>query len=98
MVERASLAGIECNILGLLLDQATGYCAPYMGKICKKYLTGVGTVWFNNSVDNPSGWLHEKITTDLWDELIQKLTEPCRSAAEVTNNITFSASSFIHDR
>ncbi|XP_001601716.1 tyrosine-protein kinase transmembrane receptor Ror2 [Nasonia vitripennis] len=62
--------------------QAGGYCAPYNGKICKKYLTGAGTVWFNDSVDNPSGWLNEKITTDLWDELIQKLTEPCRSAAE----------------
>ncbi|XP_011503745.1 PREDICTED: tyrosine-protein kinase transmembrane receptor Ror2 [Ceratosolen solmsi marchali] len=67
---------------GTSINHPDGYCAPYNGKICKKYLTGIGTVWFNDSIDNPSGWLNEKITTDLWDELIQKLTEPCRSAAE----------------
>lgn len=67
----------------VIVDQAGGFCAPYHGKICKKYLNGIGTVWFNDSADNPSGWLNEKITTDLWDELIQKLAEPCRSAAEV---------------
>lgn len=63
--------------------ESQGYCAPYNGKICKKYLTGIGKVWFNDSNDNPGGWLNERITTNLWEELIQRLVEPCRSAAEV---------------
>ncbi|XP_006618521.1 tyrosine-protein kinase transmembrane receptor Ror2 isoform X1 [Apis dorsata] len=62
--------------------ESQGYCAPYNGKICKKYLTGIGKVWFNDSNDNPGGWLNERITTNLWEELIQRLVEPCRSAAE----------------
>lgn len=60
-----------------------GYCAPYNGKICRKYLTGIGQVWFNDSNENTGGWLNEKITTSLWAELIERLIEPCRSAAEV---------------
>ena len=40
-------------------------------------------MWFNDSNDNPGGWLNERITTNLWEELIQRLVEPCRSAAEV---------------
>uniref|UniRef100_A0A6V7MC42 receptor protein-tyrosine kinase n=1 Tax=Bracon brevicornis TaxID=1563983 RepID=A0A6V7MC42_9HYME len=59
-----------------------GYCAPYNGKICRKYLTGIGKVWFNDTSDNPGGLLNEQITTDLWEELIGTLKEPCRSAAE----------------
>ncbi|XP_034933566.1 tyrosine-protein kinase transmembrane receptor Ror2 [Chelonus insularis] len=62
--------------------ESQGYCAIYNGKICKKYLNGVGKVWFNNSQDNPGSWLNEKITSDLWEELISTLKEPCRSAAE----------------
>ncbi|KAL7294377.1 tyrosine-protein kinase transmembrane receptor Ror2 [Trichogramma pretiosum] len=75
-------------IIGFFIATATstnfagGYCAPYNGKICKKYLTGVGLVWYNDTSDNRGGWLNEKITQDLWEELIQKLEEPCRSAAE----------------
>lgn len=60
-----------------------GFCAIYNGKICKKYLTGIGKVWYNNTTDNPNGYLNERITTDLWEDLIQRLKEPCRSAAEV---------------
>ena len=60
-----------------------GYCAPYNGQICKKYLQGRGLVWFNISKDNSGGWMNEQITQSLWDELIKKLHEPCRSAAEV---------------
>ncbi|XP_012250835.2 tyrosine-protein kinase transmembrane receptor Ror2 [Athalia rosae] len=59
-----------------------GYCAPYNGKICKKYLTGIGQVWFNDSNEDTGGWLNEKITKDLWTDLIEGLHEPCRSAAE----------------
>ncbi|XP_011299094.1 tyrosine-protein kinase transmembrane receptor Ror2 [Fopius arisanus] len=62
--------------------ESQGYCAPYNGKICRKYLTGIGKVWFNDTADNPGGFLNEEITTDLWEELISKLKEPCRSAAE----------------
>ncbi|XP_076167661.1 neurospecific receptor kinase [Ptiloglossa arizonensis] len=62
--------------------ESQGYCAPYSGKICKKYLAGIGKVWFNDSNSNPGGLLNEQITTNLWEELIQKLFEPCRSAAE----------------
>ncbi|KAK0161569.1 hypothetical protein PV327_010028 [Microctonus hyperodae] len=62
--------------------QIQGYCAIYNGQICKKYLTGIGNVWFNDSHDNPGGLLNEQITTDLWEELISTLKEPCRSAAE----------------
>lgn len=67
-----------------LEPESQGYCAPYNGQICTKYLTGIGKVWFNDSNDNPGGWLNERITTNLWEELIQRLVEPCRSAAEVT--------------
>ncbi|XP_043284143.1 tyrosine-protein kinase transmembrane receptor Ror2 isoform X2 [Venturia canescens] len=59
-----------------------GYCDVYNGQICKKYLTGIGKVWYHNTTDNLNGWLNERITTDLWEDLIQKLKEPCRSAAE----------------
>jgi receptor tyrosine kinase len=69
----------------IIEPESQGYCAPYSGKICKKYLTGIGEVWFNDSNDNPGGWLNERITTNLWEELIQTLEEPCHSAAEVCN-------------
>ena len=61
-----------------------GYCAPYNGQVCKKYLQGRGLVWFAISKDNSGGWMNEQITQSLWDELIVKLYEPCRSAAEVS--------------
>ena len=61
-----------------------GYCAPYNGQVCKKYLQGRGLVWFNISKDDSGGWVNEQITQSLWNELITKLHEPCRSAAEVS--------------
>ncbi|XP_015520524.1 tyrosine-protein kinase transmembrane receptor Ror2 [Neodiprion pinetum] len=79
---------IFCFFITLQLSSAEnnssmkGYCAPYNGKICKKYLTGIGQVWFNDSDGNNGGWLNEKITTGLWTDLIKTLIEPCRSAAE----------------
>ncbi len=30
-------------------DYSKGYCAPYNGQICKKFLQGRGLVWFNIS-------------------------------------------------
>ncbi len=59
-----------------------GYCAPYNGQICRKFLQGRGLVWFNISQDNSGGWLNEQIVSNLWNEVIEKLREPCRSAAE----------------
>ena len=65
-------------------DYLKGYCAPYNGQVCRNYLKGRGLVWFNVSQDNSGGWLNEQITQKLWSEIIEKLEEPCRSAAEVT--------------
>lgn len=64
-----------------------GYCASYNGKICSSYLNNTGFVWYNMSNDNTGGWLNEQITTGLWEEMIIGLKEPCRSAAEVNNNV-----------
>nr|CAD7258420.1 unnamed protein product [Timema shepardi] len=60
-----------------------GYCAPYNGKVCKHFLNGTGSVWFNISHEYAGGWLNEQITAGLWDEMITSLKEPCRSAAEL---------------
>ncbi len=65
-------------------DYSRGYCAPYNGQICRKFLQGRGLVWFNISQDNSGGWLNEQITQDLHRDLIANLGEPCRSAAEVS--------------
>ena len=70
-------AAVETN------PASKGYCAPYNGQVCRHYLVGRGLVWFNISQDNSGGWLNEQITQNLWEELIVKLREPCRSSAEV---------------
>ncbi|KAF6216387.1 hypothetical protein GE061_000729 [Apolygus lucorum] len=57
-----------------------GSCAPYVGEICKNYLSGL--VWFNTSGTNSGSWKNEYITQALWQEMIQRLKEPCKSAAE----------------
>lgn len=72
--------------LGFCKAEFDGYCAPYHGTICNSYLNNSGLVWFNVAFDGTSmagGWLNEKITIDLWEEVITGLKEPCRSAAEV---------------
>ncbi|XP_023341942.1 tyrosine-protein kinase transmembrane receptor Ror2 [Eurytemora carolleeae] len=61
---------------------AGGYCAPYSGKVCRSHLQGRGLVWFDISQDNAGGWLNEEITSGLQEELIDKLQEPCRTAAQ----------------
>nr|CAD7434437.1 unnamed protein product [Timema monikensis] len=65
-----------------------GYCAPYNGKVCKHFLNGTGSVWFNISHEYAGGWLNEQITAGLWDEMITSLKEPCRSAAELITKLT----------
>lgn len=60
-----------------------GYCAPYNGKVCKSFISS-GQVWYSRE-DSTGGWENEKITTNLWEELIQGLTGLCREAAEVSS-------------
>jgi receptor tyrosine kinase len=57
----------------------TQSCGPYHGNICKNYRNGK-IVWYNNS----GGFENEEITKGLWGEVIERLEEPCRRAAEVT--------------
>ncbi|XP_013794261.1 tyrosine-protein kinase transmembrane receptor Ror2-like [Limulus polyphemus] len=57
-----------------------GYCSPYVGKVCRKYLNNSGLVYYNFSDTTPG--INEEITRDLWEELISSLMEPCRTAAE----------------
>lgn len=75
------IIGLHCAF-ALKKYENHGYCAPYSGKVCKKYLTGIGKVWFNDTRDNPGGLLNEQTAMNLWEELIVNLNEPCRSAAE----------------
>ncbi|XP_043466704.1 tyrosine-protein kinase transmembrane receptor Ror2 [Leptopilina heterotoma] len=75
------IIGLHCAF-ALKKYENQGYCAPYSGKVCKKYLTGIGKVWFNDTRDNPGGLLNEQTAMNLWEELIVNLNEPCRSAAE----------------
>nr|CAD7448763.1 unnamed protein product [Timema bartmani]CAD7453780.1 unnamed protein product [Timema tahoe] len=63
-----------------------GYCAPYNGKVCKHFLNGTGSVWFNISHEYAGGWLNEQITAGLWDEMITSLKEPCRKVKEGFGN------------
>lgn len=55
-----------------------GFCGPYNGKICKKYVDNTKNVWYNNS----GGYENEEITSKLWQEILITYEEPCRSAAE----------------
>lgn len=58
------------------IRKQVGECAPYIGQICKNYLSGL--IWFNGS----GSWRNEHITAGLWEEIIKQLKEPCRSPAE----------------
>lgn len=64
-------------------EVTVGYCAPYTGQICRRYLNGSGHVYYNFTSENHPIPLNEQITTELWSELVSSLLEPCRSAAEV---------------
>ncbi|RWS01229.1 tyrosine-protein kinase transmembrane receptor Ror2-like protein [Dinothrombium tinctorium] len=61
-----------------------GYCAPYTGSVCRKYINPKVLVYFNFSLDEYGSAfsLNEQITQGLLNELISPLFEPCRSAAE----------------
>lgn len=62
----------------------TGYCAPYMGKVCREHVPKNSLVFYNltDSDDFASANVNEQIVTGLWRELIVSLQEPCREAAE----------------
>lgn len=76
------LCVIICYIIIFDKTEATeqqGYCAPYNGAICKKYVNTTKLVWFNSS----GGYENEKITKGLWQEMIEGLKGLCRTSAEV---------------
>lgn len=59
-------------------EEPLGYCAPYTGQVCRKYLNGSSLVYYNFTTDSPPVPLNEKITEELWSEIISSLLEPCR--------------------
>lgn len=59
-------------------EEPLGYCAPYTGQVCRKYLNGTSLVYYNFTTDSPPVPLNEKITEELWSEIISSLLEPCR--------------------
>lgn len=62
----------------------SGYCAPYSGVICRRYLPFNVLVFYNFTTDDDGTPIHlnEQITQGLWNELISSLQDPCRNAAE----------------
>lgn len=59
--------------------QQNGYCAPYNGKVCKSFINT--QVWYSRD-DKTGGWINEKITSELWKELIETLPDSCMYAAQ----------------
>lgn len=68
-------------------DMEEGYCAPYNGKVCKRFISS-SQVWYSRE-DPSGGWANEQITSNLWEEMISELSGLCRSAAEVIINIFY---------
>ncbi|XP_054710825.1 tyrosine-protein kinase transmembrane receptor Ror2-like [Uloborus diversus] len=64
-------------------EEALGYCAPYTGQVCRKYINGTSLVYYNFTSENHPIPINEQISLELWRELISSLLEPCKSAAEV---------------
>lgn len=61
----------------------SGYCAPYIGNICRKHVPRNSLVFYNLSdADDFANNVNEQIVASLWSELIGLLQEPCKSAAE----------------
>ncbi|KAH7638363.1 tyrosine-protein kinase transmembrane receptor ror2-like protein [Dermatophagoides farinae] len=63
----------------------SGYCAPYIGQICRGHVAKNSLVFYNVSdaedfTNNNN--MNEEIVKNLWKELITSLQEPCKSAAE----------------
>jgi hypothetical protein len=61
-----------------------GYCGRYTGNICRGQLSNPASVWYNiSSNDQTGGWLNEQLVHGLWEEVVNTLREPCKSAAKV---------------
>ena len=61
-----------------------GYCGRYTGNICRGQLSNPSSVWYNiSSNDQTGGWLNEQLVHGLWEEVVNTLREPCKSAAKV---------------
>lgn len=65
-------------LLNVTKVSTQGYCGIYHGSACKKHVENTKLVWYNNTGGNEN----ERIVSDLWNELIVTLEQPCRSAAE----------------
>ncbi|XP_017786059.1 PREDICTED: tyrosine-protein kinase transmembrane receptor Ror2 [Nicrophorus vespilloides] len=72
---------VLCFLSLVATKDLDGYCAPYNGKICNRYLNSTTMVWMSQSQTSQS-LTTELITTNLWKEMINTLKEPCRSSAE----------------
>lgn len=73
-------AVIICSAFALC-GALEGYCGPYLGDVCKKYIDTTNRfVWYNITTGKIE---NENITKGLWQEMIVGLREPCRSSAEV---------------
>ncbi|KAF7494770.1 Muscle, skeletal receptor tyrosine protein kinase [Sarcoptes scabiei] len=60
-----------------------GYCAPYIGQVCRGHIPKNSLVFYNVSdSEDFANNINEEIVNNLWKELIVSLQEPCRSAAE----------------
>lgn len=60
-----------------------GYCGRYTGNICRGQLSNPASVWYNiSSNDQTGGWLNEQLVHGLWEEVVNTLREPCKSAAK----------------
>lgn len=66
--------------VGAQYDSEDGYCAPYNGKVCKMNVVS-NQVWYSHD-DETGGWENEKITTDIYHELVSGLIGLCRDPAE----------------
>lgn len=77
------LESIEIDSERAKENRPTGYCAPYTGHVCRKHIPRNSLVFYNLSdVDDFANNINEAIVTNLWQELIISLQEPCRLAAE----------------
>lgn len=79
---------IFCSIF-VYCGALDGYCGPYLGDVCKKYIdTSNRFVWYNITTGKIE---NENITKGLWQEMIVGLREPCRSSAEVINYLLINS-------
>ena len=79
----------------IAVKKVQGFCSRYDGRVCRKHLGSLGLVWYNISSSNMGGWLNEKITSEIWTEMINNFREPCRTTAEVNIYVIVFFSRFL---